>query len=154
MDILGIGFSELIFIVLIAFIVLGPRDMRKAGKTLGKWMNKIVRSKEWQEIKDASHQIKTLPNKLMREANLDEFADEFNQIRRGKINVAMPKDHPDRRESAASKSSYGTWVDGTQTIASPPAPRVETKPAIAKESESHPKRDTATASPDTEKDNA
>ena len=33
MEILGIGPSELLFIVLIAIIVLGPKDMQKAGRT-------------------------------------------------------------------------------------------------------------------------
>lgn len=154
MDILGIGISELIFIVLIAFVVLGPRDMRKAGKTIGKWMNKVVRSKEWQEVKNASRQIKTLPNQLMREANLDEVADEINQFRRGKINVTMPKDNADRGESAAPKSAYGTWVEGEQTIA-PPAPPPPPEPAIVKKIETPPtKVDAATPAPSVEKDNA
>ena len=40
MEILGVGPSELIFIVIIALIVLGPKDMQKAGKTIGKWMRR------------------------------------------------------------------------------------------------------------------
>lgn len=153
MDILGIGISELVFIVLIAFIVLGPRDMRKAGKTIGKWMNKIVRSKEWQEVKNASRQIKTLPNQLMREANLDEIADEINQFRRDKINVTMPNLNADLEKSAPPKSAYGTWVEGEPTIA-PPAPPVPPKPATVKQTTPPPKDDTATPAPNVEKDNA
>jgi Sec-independent protein translocase protein TatA len=34
MEILGIGMSELVFVVIIALIVLGPKDMQKAGKTI------------------------------------------------------------------------------------------------------------------------
>jgi hypothetical protein len=37
MEILGIGPSELLFIVVLALIILGPRDMQKAGRTLGRW---------------------------------------------------------------------------------------------------------------------
>jgi Sec-independent protein translocase protein TatA len=36
MDFLGVGPLELLFILLIALIVLGPNDMVKTGRTLGK----------------------------------------------------------------------------------------------------------------------
>jgi len=75
MEILGVGMSELIFIVIIALIVLGPKDMQKAGKTIGKWHRSIVTSDGWKIFQQTSRELRTLPNKLMREAN-----EEFNQI--------------------------------------------------------------------------
>jgi len=54
MDILGIGIPELFFIVLIALVVLGPKDMQKTGKTIGGFLRKIVTSPEWRTVKDAS----------------------------------------------------------------------------------------------------
>ena len=69
MDILGIGIPELGFIILIALILLGPKDMQKAGKTIGGFMRKIVMSPEWRTVKDVSRKVKTLPNEWMREAN-------------------------------------------------------------------------------------
>lgn len=75
MEILGIGPSELVFIVIIALIILGPRDMQKAGKTIGKWMRDIVTSDGWKIFQQTSREIRTLPNRLMREAN-----DELDQI--------------------------------------------------------------------------
>ncbi|MBM4427424.1 MAG: hypothetical protein FJ031_09320, partial [Chloroflexi bacterium] len=71
MDILGVGLSELIFIIIIALIVLGPKDMQKAGKTIGKWMRDIVTSDWWKIFQQTSRELRTLPNKLMREANED-----------------------------------------------------------------------------------
>jgi Sec-independent protein translocase protein TatA len=32
MEIFGVGFQELIFVIIIALIVLGPKDMQKAGQ--------------------------------------------------------------------------------------------------------------------------
>lgn len=75
MEILGVGPSELIFILIIALIVLGPKDMQKAGKTIGKWMRDIVTSDGWKIFQQTSREIKSLPNRLMRDAN-----DELNQI--------------------------------------------------------------------------
>ncbi len=73
MEILGIGPSELLFIVILALIILGPRDMQKAGRTLGKWMRRIVTSDGWRLFQQTSREIQTLPNRLMREAALDEL---------------------------------------------------------------------------------
>ena len=102
MDILGIGIPELFFVILIAIIVLGPKDMQKTGKTIGRWMRKIVMSPEWREIKDASNKIKSIPNQLMREANLEDF----KQYKRD-LDITSPG--VDKTEKAAG---YGAW-DGS-----------------------------------------
>lgn len=73
MEILGIGPLELFFIIVIALIVLGPKDMVKAGKTIGRFLRKIVTSSSWRSIQQASRELKHLPNKLMNEAGLDEI---------------------------------------------------------------------------------
>lgn len=93
MDILGIGVPELVFILLIALIVLGPNDMQKAGKTVGTWMRKIVLSDEWRGIKNASRKLKTLPNELMREAGqIVPEVRELEKFRNKDIKETMPKD--------------------------------------------------------------
>lgn len=83
MDILGVGWQELIFIFLIALIVLGPKDMQKAGKTIGRWLNQIVRSDGWKALQQTSRELRKLPNTLMREANLEEFQETQQAIRQG-----------------------------------------------------------------------
>lgn len=75
MEILGIGTSELLFIVIIALIILGPKDMQKAGKTIGKWLRNVVTSDGWKIFQQTSRELRTLPNKLIREAN-----EELNQL--------------------------------------------------------------------------
>jgi sec-independent protein translocase protein TatB len=82
MEILGIGPSELVFIVIIAIIVLGPRDMQKAGRTLGKWLRRIVTSDGWKLFQQTSREIQTLPNRLMREAALDELRQTQQELKK------------------------------------------------------------------------
>lgn len=72
MEILGIGPLELLFIILIALIVLGPNDMVKTGRTIGKFLRNIVTSQVWRNFQQASKDLRKLPNKLMREAGLEE----------------------------------------------------------------------------------
>lgn len=81
MEFLGIGPAELVFIVIIALIILGPRDMQKAGRTIGKWMRRIVTSDGWRLFQQTSREIQTLPNRLMREAALDELKEMQKDIR-------------------------------------------------------------------------
>lgn len=80
MEILGVGFSELIFILIIAIIVLGPKDMQKAGRTLGRWLNQMRTSDGWKVFQATSRELRNLPTKLMREANLDELDKEIRDI--------------------------------------------------------------------------
>lgn len=71
---------ELFFIVALALILLGPKDMAKAGKTIGKWLNDFVRSDTWKVLRETSKTISTLPTQLMREANLEEMGKELKNI--------------------------------------------------------------------------
>ncbi len=80
MDILGIGPMELFFVIMIALIIMGPKDMQKTGKTLGKWLNRFVRSDSWKIVKQTSNKIKYLPNELMREAGIDELKNVSREI--------------------------------------------------------------------------
>ena len=83
MEILGVGLPELALIVLVALILLGPKDMVSAGKTLGKALNKFYKSGTWHTMRRTGEEIQQLPTRLMREANLEEF----NELRELKDQV-------------------------------------------------------------------
>ena len=53
MEFLGIGPLELFFIVVIALIVLGPKDMVKAGRTLGRFLRSLVTSPSYRTIQQS-----------------------------------------------------------------------------------------------------
>ena len=71
MEVLGIGLPELFFVIIIALLILGPRDMQKAGKTVGKFLRDLITSDGWKLFQQTSRDLRTLPNRLMREANED-----------------------------------------------------------------------------------
>jgi sec-independent protein translocase protein TatB len=73
MEILGIGPLELILILVLALIIFGPKDIEKAGKTIGKSLNKLVRSDTWKTINQTSQELKNLPTRLMRESGMEEL---------------------------------------------------------------------------------
>lgn len=73
MDILGIGPLEIALILILVIIIFGPKDLAKTGKTIGKSLNKFVRSDTWKSINQTTQELRNLPNRLMREAGVDEL---------------------------------------------------------------------------------
>lgn len=110
MEIFGIGPLEFIFILLIALIVLGPNDMIKAGRTIGSLMRKIVTSSEWRTIQQASKEFRYLPNRLMREAGIEELKNEFHN--NNKIGGQIGLDQ--------LKQDFDKWQQDVSSWTSPP----------------------------------
>lgn len=79
MDILGIGIPELTFIILIALIILGPKDMVSAGKSIGRMLRKVILSPEWAAVRKTGDELTRLPNRLMREAMLEDLQKELEE---------------------------------------------------------------------------
>ncbi|MGW8224246.1 MAG: hypothetical protein ACWGOY_00835 [Anaerolineales bacterium] len=92
MEILGIGPLELIFILIIALIVLGPSDMVKAGRTIGKFLRQIVTSPTWHAVTKTSAELRNLPNKLIRDAGLEEELKEIENATKKAIPSGLNKD--------------------------------------------------------------
>ncbi len=94
MEIFGIGPLELLLILLLALIILGPKDMERIGKAAGQALNKLVKSDTWKTVRQASEKMKTLPNDLMREAELDELRKTFKDSLDETNKIAPPADTP------------------------------------------------------------
>jgi len=73
MNIFGIGPLEIVFVLIIGILVLGPEGMISAGRKMGKFMRSIIKSNWWQNIRKGVSEIQYLPQRLMREAELEEL---------------------------------------------------------------------------------
>lgn len=117
MDIFGIGIPELLFILVVVLIVLGPNEMQKTARVLGDSLRKLVMSNAWKVITKTSHELQTLPHKLMREANLRDIKQEL-------------------KNTGETVAGYGSWERASLpeapavTIASPKPPAI-TQPGPA-----------------------
>ena len=80
MEFLGVGPLELFFILIIALIVVGPKDMVKTSKTIGRFLRRLVTSPTWQAVQRTSRDLRYLPNRLMREAGLEEELQDLKTI--------------------------------------------------------------------------
>lgn len=120
MDIFGIGPTEIIFIILLALILLGPKEMEKTGRTIGRFLRDITRSDSWRAFRDTSRELRNLPNRLMREANIEDLELEKDINRIGK-----------EVEEAATVKGFGTWAN--PAAGKPKPPQSGPKPAEASE---------------------
>ena len=73
MNIFGIGPLEIIFVLIIGILILGPEGMIEAGRKLGKFLRSIIKSPWWNNIRRGVNEIQYLPQKLIREAELEEL---------------------------------------------------------------------------------
>lgn len=71
MEIFGIGILEVIVVMLIALIILGPQDTIKAGRSFGRAVRRFFQSEEWRTLLQASREIRTIPEKLLEDTGLD-----------------------------------------------------------------------------------
>jgi Sec-independent protein translocase protein TatA len=105
MDILGIGLPEIFFIVILALILLGPKDMVKAGRTIGRTLRAFVMSPTWQAMRTTGKEIQQIPTKLMREAGLEELQAEVQGIK-GDVETAT-KQNLDKIQSVENQILAG-----------------------------------------------
>ncbi|HKY55030.1 MAG TPA: twin-arginine translocase TatA/TatE family subunit [Anaerolineales bacterium] len=130
MEILGVGWQELIFIFLIALIVLGPKDMQKAGKTIGRWLNQLVRSEGWKALQQTSRELRKLPTTLMREANLEELQETKQAIREGlDINPKRSTSYMDLRRAPSNEPENTIQPPSVNTNAQAAVPGGESSAA-------------------------
>lgn len=80
MEILGVGVPEFAFIVLIALILLGPKDMIAAGRTIGKVLRNFLTSPTWLALRRTGDELQQLPTKLVREAGLEDLQREVQGV--------------------------------------------------------------------------
>ncbi|MEE9508540.1 MAG: hypothetical protein V3V44_04555 [Anaerolineales bacterium] len=104
MDFLGVGPLELIFVLAIIILVIGPKDIGKTAKTIGRFLNRVYKSDEWRALTEASRTIRTLPNRLAREAELEELEEIRQSIKGTTEDIERTRDELTKDSKAAIPS--------------------------------------------------
>ena len=126
MDILGIGPLELLFILIIALIVLGPNDMVKAGRTAGRLLRRVVTSPTWRMVQQTSRDLRNLPNTLIRDAGLE---DDVKNIKEGlkvdhvQAEIQGELDQLSKVQKQA-QADLSDWTTPSKTSASKTEPKI------------------------------
>jgi hypothetical protein len=79
MQILNLGIWEIFFVLLIMLIVLGPDNMMKTARDLGRFVSRATKSPMWATLLSTSREIRELPTRIVREAGMEETIKEIQQ---------------------------------------------------------------------------
>jgi len=111
MEVFGIGPLEFLFIFIIILLVLGPKDIEKTARNLGKGLNRIYRSPNYQVIRKASEEIRNLPARLAAEAQLDELKEmtDFKEIEKDLTEAV-------KTINTAAADPLKAWVEETKKV--------------------------------------
>jgi len=129
MNIFGIGSLEILFIMVIALIFIGPQDIGKYARSAGRFLNHFYRSDTWRLFRETSRNLRSLPNRLAQEASLKELEEikhsiedttgELNAIRvkveqTGKelaesVKTTTEKETPRKQESRRFEEGFKAW---------------------------------------------
>lgn len=71
MEFLNLGWMEIILILILAFIFLGPDKMVSTGRQIGSWLRKLSRDKLFREVVETTDEIRRYPRKIFDESGLD-----------------------------------------------------------------------------------
>ncbi|MCB2202952.1 hypothetical protein KQH56_02995 [bacterium] len=104
MELFNIGAPEFLFILLLVFIVLGPKRAVDLAGQVGRWVRDMVRSPFWKDIVSTSKDIKDIPRKIMDEAEIQNTIDEIERSTKG-INQDL-KDVGDEKSGSATPELF------------------------------------------------
>ena len=72
MEFFNLGWSEILLILTLAFIVLGPDRIKKFGGELGTFLRKLSKDGLFREVVQTTDELRNYPRKILNEAMLDQ----------------------------------------------------------------------------------
>src|SRR5574338_1257249 len=81
MELFNVGIGELLVILVIMYVLLGPQGMLRAARWLGHASRQVTRffTESWRSITDLPMDIRELPRVLMEESGLEETFKDIQQ---------------------------------------------------------------------------
>jgi sec-independent protein translocase protein TatB len=118
MEILGIGPMELLLVFVILLVVVGPRNLSKSARDIGRFLNRMYRSDTWRMMTEASRTLRNLPNQLAREAALEELDATQKELLKAGREINSQTDD--------LKEGMSAWVEPPAKEVEPPKPETTT----------------------------
>lgn len=149
MKIFNLGVPEIIFIIVLALIILGPGNMVKVAKDAGSLIRRITKSPYWKEVWATKRELNELPKMLAKEAQLDETIRDLDRESKSisssvastmsefikEVEEPIKKSDKDIRNAVNPPE---TSADTGQAAASPTSPQVKSDSPTAAQTGSKP----------------
>ena len=96
-----LSWSHILIVLVVALIVVGPKDLPRLMRTVGQWMAKA---------REMANQFKTSFDEMTRQAELDDLRKEIDALRNQRPladlenqSLLLPEDQPDRASEAPAE---------------------------------------------------
>ena len=122
MEIFGVGILEVVLILVIAVIVLGPEGMIKFARSIGVFMRKVIKSPIWAQLMDTQRELRDMPTRLVREAGLEEDIKELKRTQQQLRNVDIKATVAAAIEDPKPPAGTGTLTATFEPTIAPPRP--------------------------------
>jgi len=114
-EIFGIGPLEVLLVVLLALVLFGPKDIARNTRSAGRFLSRLYKSEGWRTMVEASGALRNLPNRLAREAELEEL----DSVRR---QLEEPTRAAAGQPEAPRAGGLAAWTPGGGEPPPPPDP--------------------------------
>ena len=80
MNVLGVGPLEILVILILGLLVLGPEGMIRAGKTAGKFLHQLYQSEFWKLTRSSRGVIEKYTRELALTGRMERIRDELSRL--------------------------------------------------------------------------
>ena len=132
MDFLGIGPAEVVMIVILLLLFLGPTDVVELFRKVGRGLRKLRESPTWTMINSTAKSLRNLPNTLADETGIEDLRKDL--LRGAEMSRSIGKP-PGGRENPEEKAGQGevdfsAWTTPPVSDSlTPPPSNIRTRPA-------------------------
>ncbi|HZU86363.1 MAG TPA: hypothetical protein VFF78_02695 [Anaerolineaceae bacterium] len=116
MEIFGFGLPEIILILLLALVIMGPRDMTDSARKLARWIYRLFRSPQWREFIGAAKEAREMPRQLIREAGIEE---ELKMLKQAGQEMRGAIQDTEQQTRGVMREATGDLRQATQEIQPP-----------------------------------
>ena len=78
MQIFNVGALEVLFIMILAFIILGPKRTIESARDVGRWIRDLIKSPFWRDVVSTSNEIRNLPKRMMYDVELQKLVEDLD----------------------------------------------------------------------------
>jgi sec-independent protein translocase protein TatB len=107
----GIGYSELLLIAIVGLVVIGPKDLPRVMRQVGRWVGRA---------QTMARHFRTGIDTMMREAELEEMEKKWREENE-RIMADHPLIAPPADEMLAAPAPHPEWVSAAAAPDQPPA---------------------------------
>lgn len=129
MNVLGVGLMEILLILILGLLVLGPKGMIKAAKLAGKYLHKLFQSEFWKLAQGSRTAVEKYTRELQLTGEMEKIRDELSRLDPAeKQGLAQGSPPPAKRKNRTLPSRGDAEIDREESSSNPESKEIKDSP--------------------------